>query len=213
MSKDAIIHLLLSIYPRAWRSEYGGELAAILAGRPLTLSIIADVVLCGVWQRFRYAKVWLVGGTALALWLIIGTAINSVSPLSRSAYNGFFEMNWMAELAIGYICVSRYSRGPAAAALTAAKASLIGIIPELLLAALWATNVIHPAILDMNGSPHIHGHGITDLCQRTEGTASPVTLFIGVPITTVIPAFLFGFTGAAVARGVSMTRRLFGAQK
>ncbi|MGA2252014.1 hypothetical protein [Terracidiphilus sp.] len=212
MSKDAIIRLLLRIYPRAWRLEYGEELSAILAGRPFTPLILGDVVVSGAWQRFRYAEMWQVGGVALALRLIIGTAANSLSPLSPAAYHHFFQINWIAELAIGYLYVARYSRHPVAAAVASVKASLVGLIPELLLAALWAANLIHPTILGMNGSPHIYGHSITDLCLRTEAAASPATLLMAIPVT-VISAFLAGFAGASIATGVSLARRRSGAHQ
>jgi len=212
MSKNTFVSLLLRLYPRAWRSEYGGELAVILADRQFTPSIIVDVVLCGIRQRFRYAEVWQVDGAVLALWLLIGTVANSISPLPRSAYNHFFQINWIAELAIGYIYVSHYSRPPAAAALFSAKASLLGIIPELLLAVLWTVNLIHPTILGMDGVPHVHGHLITDFCLRTEATVSPATLMIAIPVT-VIPAFLLGLAGGTLARSVSAPCRRFGTIK
>ena len=212
MSKDAIIRLLLRIYPRAWGLEYGEELSAILAGRPFTPLILGDVVVSGAWQRFRYAEMWQIGGGALALWLILGTVANSLSPLSPEAYHHFFQINWIAELAIGYMYVARYSKRPAVAAVASVKASLVGLIPELLLTALWAVNLIHPSILGMNGSPHIHGHSITELCLRTEGAASPATLLTAIPVT-VIPAFLAGFAGASIATGVSLARRRSGVRE
>lgn len=212
MSKDTIIRLLLYTYPRAWRSEYEEERSAILADRPFTPSIIGDVVLSGVRQRLRHAEAWQICGAALALKLIAGTVVNSLSPLSRSAYNHFFQINLIVEMAIGYIYGAHYSKHPAAAALASTKASLLGILPELLLAALWAANLIHPTILGMNGSPHILGHGITELCMRTEATASPAKLLIAIPVT-VVPAFLLGFAGATSAKGVSAARRRVGTQK
>jgi hypothetical protein len=211
MSKDMIIRLLLRTYPHGWRSEYGEELSAILADRSFTPLMIGDVVLCGVGQRLRCAEAWQMGGIALALWLIAGTAINSFSPLSPSAYNHFFQINLLIEMAIGYIYVAHGSRRPGAAALASAKASLLGIIPELLLAALWAAHLIHPTILGMNGSPHLRGSVVTELCLRTEATASPVKLLLAVPCT-VAPAFFLGFIGAVLAKGSSTIRRYANAQ-
>jgi len=212
MSRDTIIRLLLRIYPRAWRSEFEEELGAILRDRPFTPSTIGDVVLCGVRERLRYAEVWQIWGAALALWLTIGIIANSLSPFSRAAYEHFSLPEGIVALAIGYIYVARYHRHPAAAALASVKASLLGIIPELLLAALWAANLIHPTILDMNGSPHLYGRGITELCVRTDATVSPATLLLVVPLTG-LAAFLSGLVGATVAMGVSAARRLVSAQK
>jgi hypothetical protein len=58
MSKQAIIRLLLRTYPATWRSEYGDELALMLASRPLTLSVGGDVFFNGIRQRVRHAEVW-----------------------------------------------------------------------------------------------------------------------------------------------------------
>jgi hypothetical protein len=212
MSKQAIIRLLLRTYPATWRSEYGGELALMLASRPLTLSVGADVFFNGIRQRVRHAEVWHVGGATMGLWLIFGTALNSVSPLSQSAYNQFFRIEWWIELAIGYLYVSRYARHPAAAALASAKAALVGILPEVLLACLWAVNLVHPTILYMNGSPHIRGGGITDLCFRGDSLISPGKLLFSIPVT-VLPAFLIGFAGGGIAKTVSVSRRLFQTQR
>ena len=208
MSKDRIIRLLLRVYPQAWRSEYGEELSTILAGRSFTPSIIGDVFVSGIWQRLRYAELWQIGGAVLALWLIFGTVANSFSPFTRSAYDRFFQINGIIELAVGYTCVARYSKRLVVAAFASVKASLLGIIPELLLAALWAADLIHPTILKLDGAPNIYGHGITELCLRTEGVVSPAMLLIAVPITVLL-AFFLGLVGAAIGIGISATRRLF----
>lgn len=35
---------LLRLYPRSWRRRYGGEVAAMLAGRPFSLAVAVDLV-------------------------------------------------------------------------------------------------------------------------------------------------------------------------
>jgi hypothetical protein len=45
---DWIVAVLLRVYPRAWRLEYGDELADILLARPLSPRVIADVLWNGL---------------------------------------------------------------------------------------------------------------------------------------------------------------------
>jgi hypothetical protein len=76
-----VVQLLLRAYPPIWREKYGEELVTILEDRSLTL-IVRDVFQNGLLQRARYAEAWQVGGIALAIWLIAGTALNSIRAIS-----------------------------------------------------------------------------------------------------------------------------------
>ena len=207
MNKETVIRILIRTYPTDWRLEYGDELTQVLTLRPLTLSIAGDVAINGIWQRVRYAEAWQLCGAGMALWLIVGTALNSISPLPKWAYNHFFRLDPLMDLAIGYAYVSHHAKGVFAAALAAGEASLVGILPEVLLAILWATNLLHPTILSMSGTPSTIGHGITDLCFRMDGKMSTAALLLSVPFT-LLPALLIGLIGAAIAKSVSASRWL-----
>ena len=211
MNKETVIRILIRTYPTDWRLEYGDELTQVLALRPLTLSIAGDVAINGIWQRVRYAEAWQLCGAGMALWLIVGTALNSISPLPQWAYNHFFQLDPLMCLAIGYVYVSHHAKGVFAAALAAGKASLVGILPEVLLAILWATNLVHPTILSMSGTPSTIGHGITDLCFRKDGIMSPAEMLaemlLLVPFNVLI-AFLIGLIGAAIAKSISASHWL-----
>lgn len=206
--RTRVIRILLWIYPAIWRLEYGGELTHTLACRPLTLSIVFDVVRSGILQRVRCAEAWHIGGVVMAFWLIIGTGVNSIAPLSPRAYNYFFQLNWYIELAVGYVSVAWHAKNLSAAAWAAGKAALIGFLPECFLVALWAAGLVHPTILDMRGAPHLIGQGITDLCIRSEAAVSSFHELIGIPLT-LLPALVVGFVGGVIARTVSAIRARF----
>lgn len=207
MSRKAkLIRVLLWTYPVRWRSEYGGELALLLARRPINLSIVVDVVRNGSWQRVRCAETWQLGGFVMALWIVFGTVLNSIAPLSPPAYGFFFQVNLWICLLVGYLSVWRNGIGLRSAARAAGKAYLIGLVPEVLLTVLWAADVIHPTILNMHGSPHIIGHGITDLCIRTEGMVSPSRLLVMLPVAPLVGS-VAGLIGGALAKAISVLRK------
>jgi hypothetical protein len=204
--KTKLIRMLLWAYPVRWRSEYGGELALLLARRPINLSIVVDVVRSGLWQRGRGAEAWQWGGFAMALWMVFGTVLNSIAPLSPFAYGHFFQVNLWICLLVGYLSVWHNGIGLRSAARAAGKAYLVGLIPEVLLTLFWAADLIHPTILNMNGSPHIIGHGITELCIRSEGRVSPSHLLVGLPVAALVGS-ITGLIGGALARANSALRR------
>ena len=197
--------ILLRAYPASWRDRYGEELATILEGRSLTLPIVLDVLRNGLLQRIRCAEAWQTGGIVLSTWLVVGTALNSVRPFPGWAYDLFWQFDSCILMAIGYLSVSRDGKSLLAAAVATGRAALVGIIPELVLGVLWMAGLVHPTILQPNGSPMILGHGITDLCIRA-GVAVPPTHVLLVPLAAAIPAAVVGALGAMAARFVSAFR-------
>lgn len=197
--------ILLRAYPANWRDRYGEELATILEGRSLTFPIVLDVLRNGILQRIRCAEAWQIGGIILATWLVVGTALNSVRPFPRWAYDLFWQFDLCIAMAIGYLSISRDGKSLLASAVAAGRAALVGIIPEIVLAVLWMAGLVHPTISQLNGSPIVLGHGITDLCIRT-GVAVPPTHMLLVPLAAAIPAAVAGALGAMTARFVSAFR-------
>jgi hypothetical protein len=51
--KARAVRLLLRLYPRPWREEYGPELEALLLARPLDMRVVADVAANGVRASLR----------------------------------------------------------------------------------------------------------------------------------------------------------------
>jgi hypothetical protein len=197
-----VVQLLLRAYPPIWREKYGEELVTILEDRSLTLAIVRDVFQNGLLQRARYAEAWQVGGIALAIWLIAGTALNSIRAFPQWGYDLFWQIHLGTALVIGYISVARDRKSQLASAIAAGRASLVGITPELVLAALWMAGLVHPTILQLNGSSMVVGHGITDLCIRADVKIPPTHLLL-TPLATAIPGLIAGWVGAGAAQFVS----------
>jgi len=199
------VRALLCVYPKAWRSEYGCELASTLYRRPLTSIVVIDVLQSGIWQRLRYTAPWQLGGVALMIWMIFGTALNSVAPLSPSAYNRFFDINSLIYFLVGYRTALRSNETLPAAAFASGKTAFIGILPEILILSLWAAKLIHPTVLDLDGSPSTIGSGFTFLCLRLS-KGVPVNLsemFVVMPIVSLLPAMFTGYVGAVTSKTVS----------
>ena len=204
MKRHFIAHVLVSVYPRAWRSEYGDELELMLAGRPLTTCVICNVVGHGLLQRLRVAPVWAIAGAVLALKLIVGTTANSISPLTTHEYRWFFSIpdNAIA-FAVGYFALIRDRKSIRSAMGSAALASTVGMIPEVILALLWAAHVIHLNILGMDGTPYIAGRGVVDLCARGQinGPADLLCglLLLAMPVGAIL-ASIVGLLGCVIAK-------------
>jgi hypothetical protein len=62
-SQHRVVAVLLRLYPRDWRRQYGDELRDVLARRPLTAATVGDVLRAALWQRARS----LTPGTLLGL--------------------------------------------------------------------------------------------------------------------------------------------------
>jgi len=197
-----LIRALLRVYPAGWRQEYGEELELTVATRPLTFSIARDVLFCGLVERLRSAPVWQFAAVALALKFIIGTIVNSISPISPGVYRFFFTPDLLVWIAVGYLSVLRDRRSVLRAMAFSAWAATLGVVPELILGILWAANLVHPTILDMNGSPNLVGHGIVVLSIRSEMPASPALLLLAVPFSA-LPAGIMGLLGGGIAKMVS----------
>jgi len=204
-TRSRIVRALLSLYPKQWRQEYGRELAATLHRRSLTSAILFNVITSGIRQRFRSAQPWHIGGMVSLLWLTFGMIANSMSPLPPWAYGHFFQFDFVIELAVGYKTATLLRSQHQSPALATAKAALLGIAPEFVLAILWSMHLLHPTVLAMDGTVNIQGHGITEFCVRTEGSVAPLELLIILPITA-IPALFLGRLGGIIGRTVSAFR-------
>jgi hypothetical protein len=78
--KSALISLLMRLYPRAWRREYGVELGEMLHASPLTAGIVVDVARSAVWQRMRATQLATWVGIGLMLAIVGAIAANIVAP-------------------------------------------------------------------------------------------------------------------------------------
>jgi hypothetical protein len=78
--KAKLVTLLMRLYPKSWRNEYGAELADMLRARPMTAGVCSDVVLSALWQRTRAIEVSTWVGMGLMLVVTGAIAANIVAP-------------------------------------------------------------------------------------------------------------------------------------
>ena len=78
--KMMLVSLLMRLYPRAWRKEYGTELGDMLRARPLTARVCSDVVLSAMWQRARAVDLATWVGLGFMLAISGAIAANIVDP-------------------------------------------------------------------------------------------------------------------------------------
>ena len=69
--KTKLVSALMRLYPKAWRKEYGAELATMLQARPLTHRVCSDVVRSAMWQRMRAIE----GATWVGIGLMLITIV------------------------------------------------------------------------------------------------------------------------------------------
>jgi hypothetical protein len=81
--RKILVWLLLRLYPRAWRKEYGEEMRSMLLAQPLTASVIGDVFLNAMRQNFRRPDPWRIAVLILVAWRtswILWASISGLSP-------------------------------------------------------------------------------------------------------------------------------------
>ena len=203
-----MIALLLRLYPANWRAEYGPELASILTDHSLTVRIIADTTWSGVRERIRATAPWAVTGTLLLASNLCLLAINSVVPIPPMIYSGYEYLTSIA--LIMAVCWTALRGASLRQSLIAGwKASALSNSPELLLLLLWITGIVHPMIINLNGTLLKPAHGIAMLSIRSTVPMDPVEL------TWQLPGFFFlvctgmGLFGWTLARFILRVRPLF----
>jgi hypothetical protein len=193
-----IIYFLLHAYPAAWREEYGEELASLLRLRPLRIRVVSNVALNGLWKRFESDPRWVIGGALLFLWTLLCIVRNTIAPLSPVAYSHIFWPFNLMSLVIGCWTMLHEPAGMRHAALASLKSALVGSLPEITSGFLWAIGLLHPTVLDMHGSPRIHGAWITLLFVRTDASIGPLGCLFLLLAVTISQSLLLGYVGAIV---------------
>jgi len=173
-------NLLLRAYPRSWRSEYGEELAGILAHSRLTPGVAADVLVNALRQHLHRDAPWEICGAGLALWYLMARLAILFYP-----YRTFLLWYWSAGLLIvlaaGAWTVRRSRAGILAATVESAKAAIIGQAGLVVL--------YLPALLRA-GPSSFHGLSIYYFFWKTLAT--------GLALSPV-----FGFAGALLGRSIA----------
>jgi hypothetical protein len=133
--KTLLVALLMHLYPRAWRAEYGAELERMLLARRLGAAVTIDVAASAAWQRMRAIEASAVAGIGLMLVTIAVLVWNVMAPPSYASFSersGLLQRPMRSELyvlviaVVGFWTAFRGTHPPGRAAI---RASIIGTIP------------------------------------------------------------------------------------
>ena len=225
--KTTLVSALMRLYPKAWRREYGAEMADMLQARPLTVRVCRDVVRSAMWQRMRAigAPTWV--GIGLMVVMIAAIAANIIAPqpyvwspgqspserpalleriefLQRPLHSAFYVL---VLAGIGFWTAWRSNRSPGWAAI---RVSTIASLPFVLTGLLMLAGVLDfielfpgqtPTTFQERGILYIFYKG----SQQIPGPA-PVVLLLS-PLLRLPGAWLWGVVGGGVANWVSRARR------
>lgn len=205
--RSVIVAMLLRVYLRAWRREYGAELADILIARPVTPRVLADVAWNGLRQRVRAAEPSTLLGLASMLFLLGGVVLTPTNydqrwtallqPTSKTFPTvtvTFMLSEVYAILLVACGCWThlRYGRTPGRAGVAAMKMSLIAGIPVTLGGLLMMFG-----LLDIATSP-----------ARSAVVYFPIPLVLTLaPLLRVPEAWIWGAIGGLLGRWIARSRQ------
>jgi hypothetical protein len=225
--KTKLVSVLMRLYPKAWRKQYGAELADILRARPLTARVCSDIVASALWQRVRAVEAATFVGLGLMLvtsaaiaWNIVGAPPYAWSPgqslseppmlserielLQRPLRSEFYVL---VLAGIGFWTAWCSNRAPGWAAV---RVSTIASLPLVLIGLLMLFGVLDfielypgqtPAPFDQRGISYTFYKGL----QQIPGPA-PIVLLLS-PLLRLLGAFMWGTIGGWLGRKYTDWRR------
>jgi hypothetical protein len=216
--KTMLVALLMRLYPRAWRNEYGAELADMLRARPLTARVCTDVVISASIQRMRatLASTWVGIGLMFAVIAAITSNVAVAPAYQQSMLPEHIELLQkpmrsevyvLVLLALGFWTALTGSRSPGRAAM---HASIFASIPVALTGLLMLTGVLHYVeVLPGQASTTFQDRGILYTfykgIQQIPGPA-PLPLLLS-PLLRLPGAWLWGTIGGSLGRKYANWRR------
>jgi hypothetical protein len=220
--KTKLVSALMRLYPKAWRKDYGVELAAMLQARPLTARVCSDVVRSAMWQRMRAfdAATW--AGVGLMLVTVAAIAWNIVEPPPYGLSSGRPTSSEWIELlqrplqsefyvivlvAVGFWAALRSNRGPGWAAV---RVSTIASLPLVLIGLLMLFGTLDFIELYPGQTPTtFHERGILYTfykgLQQIPGPA-PIVLLLS-PLLRLPGAWMWGSIGGWIGGKYADSRR------
>jgi hypothetical protein len=226
--KMRLVSALMRLYPNAWRTEYGAEMADMLLARPLTVRVCCDVVRSAMWQRMRAieAPTWV--GIALMMVTIAAIVANIIAPqpyvwspgqspsekpalserlalLQRPLHSEFYVL---VLAGIGFWTAWRSNnRWPGWAAI---RVSTIASLPLVLIGLLMLFGVLdfvelHPGQTPTTFQEHEILYTFYKGSQQIPGPA-PIVMLLS-PLLRLPGAWLWGVVGGGIAHWVSRARR------
>ena len=216
--KTWLVSWLMRLYPKAWRAEYGAELADMLLTRPLTARVCSDVVLSALWQRTRGIETPTWVGVVLMFAVIGAIASNIVAAPSyqRSILPEHIELLQkplrsefyvLVLFTLGFWTAVTGTRSPGRAAM---RASIIASIPIAITGLLMLTGVLRYAEVSPGQiATTFHDHGFLYTfykgIQQIPGPA-PVAFLLS-PLLRLPGAWLWGTIGGSLGRKYTNWRR------
>lgn len=196
--KQWMIAALLSLYPAAWRREYGPELIDILLSRPLTLGVIGDVLSNGLRQRVLVGEPSAILGLTLmpvaAYWLLQDQSIVS---------NQTSRLYVLVLVGCGLWTHLRYGGALSRSGIAAVKLSVIAGMPVMLAGLLMLSGILEL-------------HAMQDYCWiRVSDSSSPLRRIqtamcppaawgvLVAPLFSLPASWLWGLAGGALGRWVA----------
>jgi hypothetical protein len=211
--KHRVIAALLSLYPTAWRREYGPELRGVLEDRPLHARTITNVLWGGLRQRLHRTEPWVVMGLALMVLVVSILAGYVMAPPPYTPGMEHSHGSWPGSL-IGIVVlmgcgcwtVLRHGGTLPGAGLQTMKMGLLGSVPVFVVALLIWTGVLGVIVLGPGDAPTTFAeHGFTIAAYGEDG----VSAFIFTPLGAVlmqlaglVDCWLFGAIGGAIGRAI-----------
>jgi hypothetical protein len=199
MNVKRLIWALLRLYPDEWRAEYGEELGTVLSLRPVTLSVVVDVVLSATRQRWKRDKVWKICGISLFAWTALVICLNNTGPLSHVTPESYGMPSLIIFLLAGCLTVLR--KRDASPSWAAVQAALLGSVPEIVTLTFWAAGLFHPLVTKA-ASPFPLLESRLAMVDMTFPTA-PQPSFGMVPLVIaliLVQACVIGFIGGLLGR-------------
>lgn len=216
--KTRLVALLMRLYPRAWRQQYGAELADLLRARPLTARDCSDIVLSALSQRARAIEppTWVGLGLMFVVIGAIAANIAAAPAYQQSAIPEHIELLQKPMSSEFYVLVLfglglwtgvAGNRSPGRAAM---RASLIASIPIAITGLLMLTGALdYVEVVPGQASTTIHDRGILYTfykgVQQIPGPA-PLPLLLS-PLLRLPGAWLWGTVGGGLGRRFVDRRR------
>lgn len=212
--KTTLVSWLLRLYPKAWRTEYGGELSSMLLARPLSAAIVIDVAASAVCQRLRAMEASTAAGiglmlvtTAAIVWIVMSPPAYGFSEridlLQRPMRS---ELHVVVLAALGFWTALRGTPSPGRATI---RASVIGSIPLLVVGVLMLSGVLRYVELSPGQSTVSLDGAIvyTFYKGQQQMPGSAPLLMVLSPLLRLPGAWLWGVIGGQLGRTYAGWRR------
>ena len=199
MNAQALIRTLLRLYPDEWRAEYGVELAAVLSLRPITPSVVVDVVLGATRQRWARDKVWIVSGISLFAWTTFVICLNNTGALFRVTPGACGLLSLTIVLLTG--CWTVLRKRDASPSRAAVRAALLGTVPEMLALTFWAAGLFHPLVTKAAGPFLLLESRLATVDLTFPNVSPPAFGMVPLVIALIlVQACVIGFIGGLLGR-------------